>query len=169
MSLRLRPKPIKASDATTAWGLLEDVREAILAEPKRANMRVYVEGWHPWRGGPACGTVGCLAGWIALLSGRANRQSLLDFDASQAMSVVRNVLGSTLDYYTVGRGGERNEGGWVFNSGTGDACWSTKPGTPEHAAAVVDRLDRFMRINERALKARKTRRGGKAQYKAYEK
>lgn len=75
------------SNATNAYDLLLDVRQAIIDEPKRLDMSIVcVRGvtlthafvWDSdsqraqrakWES-PACGTVGCLAGWALTLKGR---------------------------------------------------------------------------------------------------
>lgn len=61
--------------AKTAYGLLSEVRRLILEEPKRYNQldtltirgtrgnRIYDEY-------PACGTVGCVAGWTTVLAAK---------------------------------------------------------------------------------------------------
>lgn len=121
----MKLKLIPVSKAKTALGLLGDVKRAILQEPKRADMTTYTDRIHPEEGGPACGTVGCVAGWISLLAG----QGYVD-DAAPA----KKLLGYGLNYYTVG------ENDYVFNEGYGDDCVITDPGTPEHAEAVVDRI-----------------------------
>lgn len=66
----------RRSDATNAYDLLTDVIEYMLEEPKR----VYMGDWI-MRGdeikrilgkeGPECGTVGCIAGNAAILSGKS--------------------------------------------------------------------------------------------------
>lgn len=140
-------KALPRSKAKTAWGLLRDVRKAILEEPKRANMRTSIADRHPHEGGPACGTVGCIAGWTTILAGK-------DHDFQNTIRRARMILGQTLDYYTVGRG-DTIFGRDVFNSGEGDRCQNTRPGTQAHADAVVKRLDKFMRINATALRKRR--------------
>lgn len=142
-------KPIEPSNATTAWGLLKDVRKEILQEPKRADMSVFVNTVYPRHGGPECGTVGCLAGWIVLKSGVRSRRSLLSLNfAGTVQDLAEDLLGE-VNYWTVGKFNH------VFNGGEGDDCEWTDPGTDEHARAVVERLDRFMAANETALKKRK--------------
>lgn len=63
------------SDAKTAYGLLTDVIRAILEEPKR----IWMENWlldgdsaqtfcaARGKKAPACGTIGCISGWITTL------------------------------------------------------------------------------------------------------
>lgn len=137
-------KAIPRSKATTAWGLLQDVKRAIQEEPKRADMSTFIEERRPEDGGPACGTVGCIAGWICLL--RKGKAGV--FPASgQAASI----LGYQLNYETVPNVFDS----FVFNAGSGDACERTAPGTKAHANAIIARINRFMKINQKALKARK--------------
>lgn len=153
-----RLKAVPRSKAKTAWGLVMDAKRAIAEEPKRANMCLFVDKRKPERGGPACGTVGCFAGWITLLAGRP---SSADGDGR-----AKRILGApdyadgVIDYRTVvTRDGMHF---YVFNAGEGDACEETTPGTPEHAKAVVARIEKFARINEKALRARKlVHRNGK--------
>lgn len=137
-------KPLPRSKAKTAWNLMLDVRRAIKKEPKRANMRVAFEERHPKDGGPACGSVGCIAGWICAL---LNRKEFFG-----RIGIARSVLGPRINYYTAGDGWD------VFNSGSGDSCALTRPGTKAHANAVISRIDKFMKINKKALKARKIRK-----------
>lgn len=140
---RTKLKAIPQSNATTAWGLLVDVKRAITEEPKRVNMNTYRYKLSPVDGGPACGTVGCFAGWVGTMHSPAEYPS--------ANMAVR-ILGVGLNY-EFGRAGYS-----VFNSGRGDSCHTTKPGTRAHARAVVQRINRFMKCNEAMLKARQLER-----------
>jgi hypothetical protein len=148
---------IPRSSAKTTLGLLRAVKRAILQEPRRANMGVYTcklqpttQYFHP---APTCGTVGCFAGWVSILAG----QGLVDDDAP-----AKRLLGDDLDYTFETAGWVRNYYGelvhpteHVFNSGTGDACANTLPGTRAHAKAVAARIDRFIEKNYALLKGRK--------------
>lgn len=140
-------KALPRSKAKTAWGLMADVKRAILAEPKRADMTSVIGYLAPTEGGPACGTVGCVAGWVAVLGRKY--PSPYEIEMSNAVGVARALLGE-VNYFTVGQYGH-----YVFNAGAGDACDTTNPNTPAHARAVAKRIDKFMRVNEKALKARK--------------
>lgn len=137
---------IRLSKAKTAYGLLRDVQKAIIEEPRRANMGVYTCKLNPDTDpyAPACGTVGCVAGWISLLSGQGRVDD--DIPARKLL----DPKGDVLDLNTVGP--YRN---YVFNGGEGDACNRTTPGTPEHAGAVVQRIETFIQRNLKALKARR--------------
>jgi hypothetical protein len=137
---------IPRSNASTVLGLLEDVKAAILEEPKRANMGSFCYKSNPRYGGPACGTAGCFAGWVVMLtSGDESR------DYPSWERTARQILGTDLNY----RFG-RNDGYHMFNAGEGDACENTVYGTLGHAKAICARIDRFIRKNggKKALAAR---------------
>lgn len=106
-------KPIPRSKAKTVLGLLKDVKRVILEEPKRANMGVFYKEISPSYGGPACGTVGCFAGWVCLMAtGKMG-------DGPKA----GEILGYDLEYTF--RGGTRfSNWFWFFNGGYGDKCES---------------------------------------------
>jgi hypothetical protein len=76
---RLKLEPVPRSTATTAYGLLGDVIEAIRQEPARLDMSDWITHFHeksiavPEEGGPACGTVACIAGWAVILARRGER------------------------------------------------------------------------------------------------
>jgi hypothetical protein len=133
------------------YGVCADVVRVVLAEPKRADMTCAIKRAHPYQGGPACGSVGCFAGWMNLI--------VFGWAAERGMPIQRaeEMLGPDVDMYTVGR--YKND---VFNSGRGDQCDSTEPQTAEHARAVANRIRRFMRINRRALLARTVRQARRA-------
>ena len=146
-------KPLPLSRAKTAYGLVMDAAKAVAEEPRRADMRMFISGPGdgPRSGKPACGTVGCFAGWIDILSGRATQNGALaeDYDSYDDYTATM-ILGRDLNYCTVG-----DEQRYVFNSGGGDACEHTDPRTKAHANAVVARIKHFARVNEEQLKARK--------------
>lgn len=142
----MKPKPLPRSNARTAWDLLQDVKRAITREPRRADMRTFQGDWKPQKGGPACGTVGCFAGWVNVL---ANSEP----NVWHPLAAER-LLGTGLDYQFQKLGVFR----YVFNAGAGDSCQTTNPGTRAHARAVVQRINRFMATNEQALKARRLHR-----------
>lgn len=154
----MKLKAIPLSRAKTAWGHLQHVKRIILAEPKRVDMGTFKGTKLPTVGGPACGTVACFAGWTLITAGknatrtefRANRLSF-----STPATRAQNLLGKSLDYSVEGGTDEESyEYESVFNSGNGDACERTRPGTVKHARAVVARINRFMARNAAALKAK---------------
>jgi hypothetical protein len=68
-------KGIPRSKAKNAYDLLSEVARLILAEPKRYAQEFYLSHGMPngkpnsaaLAGYPACGTVGCVAGWVTTL------------------------------------------------------------------------------------------------------
>ena len=128
--------PMPVSTATNAYDLLDDVKALALEEPKRIAM-----GW--WlvqngyssdallvrvlKGGfPECGTVGCVGGWVEVLTGNNVRAV--------------KVLGLTEDqglrlFYPPGLVEEEGQ-------------------TIEHATAVVAHITAFQALHEARLKAK---------------
>lgn len=96
---------LPTSKAKTAYGLLSAVRKLILAEPLRYNQARYIartdgkhhadnpsDGWQQWvKPLPACGTAGCVAGWVATLK-RGDR-----FSYKQTQGIAARILGLNSD------------------------------------------------------------------------
>ena len=147
----IRVAPIRRSKATNAYDLLDDVCKVIAEEPKRYDQNRWgVTGWrarriYPAEELPACGTVGCRAGWIvALTDGRQGLdRAVRRFDvrdtAIRILGVKPSDVRRLFDASSV-----RNE-----------LC----QGTPEYAAAGVRGLRRFMRKHRARLKRRSFTRG----------
>lgn len=63
------------SKAKTAYGLLSEIRKLILEEPKRYDQGTWgrvgehAAYYYGKEHVPACGTVGCVAGWVSALKG----------------------------------------------------------------------------------------------------
>ena len=80
---RTRSARLPVSRATNAYNLLTKVKAVILEEPERFDQRVWWMDRRHWAGAwsvrwPACGTVGCVAGWVvALTHGRPNTLRLM--------------------------------------------------------------------------------------------
>lgn len=59
--------------AKTAYGLLSAITKLIVAEPKRYSQHTFIESevapTPEVQHFPACGTVGCVAGWVVVLRG----------------------------------------------------------------------------------------------------
>jgi len=144
-------KQVPRSDATNVYDLLQDVKQAILEEPRRVDMNfvAYVDDrtrqWTNPRTGrkevmpaPSCGTVGCFAGWTMLLAGMTPGQA-----GSKWTGGAKDILGP-LNYKFTGSDGALCD---VFNWGAGDGILSMKPGTRAYARAVCKRIDRFITAN----------------------
>lgn len=139
------------SEAVTGWELCREIRQVVREEWRRVNMRKVQETVTPGKPtAPACGVVGCLAGWGLTLRH-------VDFLQEEGMhdEQLMQLLGRDVQYeFPTDALTAYQSTFHVFNDGRGDACSRTKPGTRAHARAVVKRLDRFMALNEKALKAR---------------
>lgn len=123
--------------ATTPIAILKAVVKAIREEPKRYDQSDWVETWTPRttkRYGepkpesfPTCGTIGCVAGWVATLTRpkreRYTRSSMVERRARKALK---------LDQY---------EAGVLFE---GDAVHGNV-GTREYVERGVAHIERFMR------------------------
>lgn len=166
--------PLPRSRATTAWGLLQDVKRVMRKEPKRVDMNSYVAQlknraylFKPGRADtyddptdlqrqqqrvlaqfPACGTTGCFAGWVCVLAGKP--------EASASADCAKSILGRGCQY-TLGRAPgvpSYSATEEVFDDG-GTLPTTAVAGTPKYAEAVCARIDRFMAVNEKKLKAKK--------------
>lgn len=142
-------KSIPRSNAQTVYDLLQDVKQAILEEPKRVHMGFFcIFGDHLQsrlqQKGPSCGTVGCFAGWVNLLAGRSRTQ----IDTMSGASQAQQILGTDLNY-ELPRDAHRYayETFNVFDFGFGDGISGIKYGTRAYARAVVRRINRFIAAN----------------------
>lgn len=95
------------SKAKTAYGLLTEIRALILAEPLRYNQYDWLsrKAEHHFvpNGYPACGTVGCVAGWVSTLAGPEKfswdisadlAEKILGLDLAQAEELFRSSAAS---------------------------------------------------------------------------
>lgn len=122
--------------------LLLAVKEAILAEPLRINM----DGWvfdsnDQIREGqvPPCGTVACIAGWAFSIINRLDKDALYEqFNSDTAAEM----LDVSNEYPA--REAQRlfHVSGWPERFVR--AIVGHKPGTPEYAQVVADRIDHFI-------------------------
>ena len=129
---------IPVSKAKTAYGLLSEIATLALAEPKRMRMAVFLDtraAVHWGDHAPACGTVGCIAGWTCVLTGN-NR------GVWPVMERAMDVLG--LSY---------KEGAALFLIPR--LCNEEKQGTAVHARHVVAHIRRFQKRYATQLKAKK--------------
>lgn len=149
---RWAPTPRVRTKTITAARLLERIKQVVLAEPARVNMNAFLlalggrvpdygshVSYRPGEGmilgaEPACGTVGCIAGWGAvLLRGPRTEPWILEDNAA-------DVLGAALGYDNViGRVG------YLFAASRNlDEPPPGTPGTQQHAEFVAHRIDRYL-------------------------
>lgn len=126
------------STAATAYELLSEIRHLILAEPKRFDQthwltqRVGLASYTP-KQYPACGTVGCVAGWVRVLKRPHATESTAD-----TPFVARRVLKISKDK--------------SFELFAGAACGATKGQTLSHAKAGAKHIAKFQRKYAKQLK-----------------
>lgn len=139
--------PIPRSTAKTAWGLLQDVKRAMREEPRRVDMDTWLRRMDPRNlcyecyEAPACGTVGCFAGWVVLLAGGSPRTRPFNVE-----SKARSILGENCNYDL---GPFAKDVFAVY-----DGCLSR--GTRHYVEDVIKtRIDPFMKMNMVWLKRRR--------------
>lgn len=127
---------IPKSKAKNAYELLSEVRALIVAEPKRYDQTTFI-----YRADdrfldlemPSCGTVGCVAGWVATLKGPRK------FDYEDTHTIAERILG--VDCYE------------LFNGGA--IRVSAEPQTAAHAKAGAAHIRRFQKAHRAQLLAKK--------------
>lgn len=139
---------IPKSKAKTAYGLLSEVRALILAEPLRYDQGTWIERKdNPRRNFdgdiceapksyPACGTVGCVAGWVATLT----RKETWAYDETEGIAQIKLGLND-------------EQAIMLFDC---DAVRHTiEPQTIQHAKAGARHIQRFQKKHAAQLKAKK--------------
>jgi hypothetical protein len=139
--------------ATNAYDLLTQVRELILEEPLRYNQEVWlkkkgVDYRHQF---PACGTVGCVAGWVVALVRPGG--SAYDVDVNVAAKHILGLGwapaaelfdGDAVDRLFVEQQHDDNDDDWL----------GPYPQTAEYAALGAEHILRFQEKYAEQLKAK---------------
>ena len=136
------PRPtLVAARAKTAYGLLSHVRRLILDDPRRYNQSVYIHRtrqttiWAP-SGAPACGTVGCVAGWVAtLVRGKQARDGSADATASHTLGLKEEQAEELFTSYVISR--------------------ALQPGTAKYARAGAAHVAKFQKRYQTQLRAKR--------------
>lgn len=184
--MKANPELVPFSTATNAYDLLSDVIAAIQSEPRRLDMGQWLCIADSYGGDfshfPACGTIGCVAGWVIFLT-REHQNTLSDLYrphiAGDAESFARAVMGQNDEAAAApmseyGRALER-----LFNPNIRAEAleldvvqrrtvtdWYGDPfvrvtdpeaGTPEHMQCVVLRIKKFQAEWEEHLRAQPIR------------
>ena len=135
---------IPHSHATTSWELLEDVVKTIDQEPKRFDWAIWTntdaDYYLPAQDAPACGTTGCIAGWVNLLTASDERGVRSPWDAR---SWFPRELATELSALFLGMG-DYSHG--PLERGRGETC-------TEYVARGLSAIRAFMEKHEEALKA----------------
>lgn len=151
-----RGSKVPYSDAKTAYTLLSDVIRTILEEPKRVHMDNWLlqgEGVKDFLyrkgvldiGGPACGTIGCISGWITTLKPNANVSSI----AGEDIIAPYIGWGGGIDGAYLRRQEMREAADAMFMDTTVDATY----GTRKYARIVAGRIRKFQKVWAKDLKA----------------
>lgn len=140
---------IPKSKAKTAYGLLSEICALALEEPKRIMMADWLVtksagNYEPAQGFPACGTVGCVAGWAITL--RPTRARTIHRDFGQYKEDEGERAGRLLGLST-------DQCNALF---TPDGLTeSDDQQTPKHAQAVVAHVKAFQKRHRGQLLAKK--------------
>lgn len=136
---------VPTSKAKTAYGVLNTIAKLALDEPKRMRMGTYLDrfdkgnpdeplcGIKQW---PACGTVGCIAGWTTELRPQRSEKLLSIVDRAA------RVLGLNQEQATQ-----------LFHDGK--LCTEQGQGTVKHARHVVAHIRAFQQKYRAQLLAKK--------------
>lgn len=141
---------LPTSKAKTAYGLLSEIAALALQEPKRMRMSTWLNRKAKRMYGadatPACGTVGCIAGWGAILAGTKREQRALERSGAEFDGVIPwKAIGAR-----------------IFGLNESDALQLFKAdgiagnqGTLQHARNVVKCIRRFQQQHAAQLKAKR--------------
>lgn len=168
MSLHIAIESI-VSDATNAYDLLGDIAKLAIDEPKRIDMsivRIRSNDDRQFanydRVRPACGTVGCVAGWTITLAKLKDRTSLdsLSFSGPSSMDEAGSLLGLTAEQQTelfmpdhlISDIRPRLE--HVYRQSDGTRARIRRSQTREHARQTARHIRAFMAKYADQLKAR---------------
>lgn len=128
------------TNARTAYGLLNAITRLAKDEPRRIRMSIVCMRGNPARNRyertPACGTVGCIAGWALVLAGRTGEDERNFSDWNEA----RILLG--LSHYQAER---------LFL----DSNLVSAPNqqSAQHAEDVVEHIRKFQKAHKAQLQA----------------
>lgn len=127
--------------ATTTIGILKAVVKAIREEPRRYDQGDWIcrfdEYNMEWIGAdrlkhvPACGTIGCVAGWVDVLK----RDTPIKGGSTMTVPERARALLGLNEWQT----------DLLFSGGALDGLTTARPGTRAYANAGVKHIERFMR------------------------
>ena len=145
-----RTKALPKLKARTAYGLLSQVKQLILEEPKRYNQGIFISkrsnGAYNPEEYPACGTIGCVAGWVTMLVDPREDEDM-NWYWFEPTKIAQKALG--LEGYQCDL---------LFDGDAVDALagWKTPAeGTRAYARLGARHITRFQKRYEKQLKAKK--------------
>lgn len=119
---------------TSAVGILKDVVKVIREEPLRYNQGDWIRTTDERSVGPACGTIGCVAGWVAVLTRPAKDVTGASVALADVASRARKALGLS-----------ERQADFLFGSELpGDGGYAD-PGSRAYMEAGVEHIESFMR------------------------
>lgn len=132
------------SKAKTAYGLLNEVKALILAEPLRYRQSSWIlkpEDGYPGIVFPACDTVACVAGWVTTLKPRRRKHGVGP-DARKTLGITERQAEQLFDGYCLDQ--------YVPEGEPLPFCQ-----TPEYAALGVKHITAFQKKYAKQLKAKR--------------
>lgn len=124
--------------AKNAYELLNSIIRLVRNDPKRMRMQDWGRkgnaGWVPHDQQPACGTVGCIGGWIGMLT---KQDSLV--------KVVKILGFDIIDDF--------NDNRYIDELFFGKLVGDHNQGTPAHAEKVIKSIKLFQKTHAARLKA----------------
>lgn len=133
-------KEIPKSKAKTAYGLLSEIRKIILEEPKRYDQWGWLRRGKSLRGDPfepACGTVGCVGGWITVLK---------DAKSDDAIQILGVGIEAAWELFDADAAGKRM---------CGDGFEYSEASICAHAKRGARHIERFQKKYAKQLKAKR--------------
>jgi hypothetical protein len=130
--------------------LLLKVKQAILDEPARMNMEVFVDdsdGYINLDHQPACGTVGCIAGWAVLLDHVGRDSSPEGIMKAYKAVADKSVEDEAHKVLGLGPAQYMHPLFYPWNKWPEDLrirLAREEPGTEEYAQVVADAIDRYI-------------------------
>lgn len=131
---------IPRSKAKTAYGLLSEIRRLILEEPLRYNQTWYWSNTNIGGLAPACGTVGCVAGWTCALKGHTP-----DHANYSAAYILGLSLGDAWELFAENAAGDTRD----------RLGRATRASLRAHARRGAAHIARFQKKHAKQLKAKK--------------
>jgi hypothetical protein len=133
------------SKAKTAYGLLSEIRKLILEEPRRYDQSDFLSigevAERRYDYVPACGTVGCVAGWVCALKGSSD---LREWDViAKADEILGIEDGIGVDSMV------------LFGANKAGARFETPRAVERHAERGAAHIARFQKKYAKKLKAKR--------------
>lgn len=148
--------PAPHTTATNAYDLLDDVVRAIEEEPRRLMMDNWIftprDLERKGLPAPACGTVGCIGGWIVILTSSSVEDVNQTYVPTQAEELILGERAWRSESPDARQ--RRHDLNHVFTRFPDMEEPPLIPGTPEYVARVVEAIRAFQSTHETFLRAK---------------